>query len=396
MTAQGTSPDRRAAAHAASRRRTLPLRALWMLPAAFALLAGLDAALLLLGLPAPVTTERLPQVHGVVLVLGFVGTLIALERATALGRRIGFAAPALLGAAAVMLVVDAVPLLIAKGVLVAGTAAFTVLYLPLWRRQRDAALLTQLLAAGLGCAAAILWLGGVPVARLMPWLIAFVVLTIAAERVELARITMGAGAGGRLLLAAWSTTAALVVSLIHADAGAVLLGALLALLTGWLVRHDVARRTISARGVTRFMAACMLAGYAWLAVAAGILLFGHPTGQAAYDAVLHAVFLGFTISMIMAHATTILPAVLRISLPYRALMWVPMLLLHAGLALRIAFGDALGGEAAWQLGGALNIAALLLFLLVALGSAIARPAKRQPAPAAAQHGVGIRLGGSER
>src|SRR5690606_4821188 len=99
-----------AAGRTMSARRALPLRALWMLPAAIALLAGLDAALLLLGLPAPVTTERLPQVHGVVLVLGFVGTLIALERATAWGRRIGFAAPALLGAGAVLLVIDAVPL----------------------------------------------------------------------------------------------------------------------------------------------------------------------------------------------------------------------------------------------------------------------------------------------
>lgn len=371
MTARAASPDRRAARPGASASRALPLRALWMLPAALALLAGLDAALLLLGLPAPVTNERLPQVHGVVLVLGFVGTLIALERATALGRWIGFAAPALLGTGAVMLVIDAVPLPVGKMVLVAGSAAFTVLYLPLWRRQRDAALLTQLLAAGLGCAAAILWLGDVPVTRLMPWLIAFVVLTIAAERVELARITMGAGAGGRLLLAAWATTAALVVSLINADAGAMLLGAVLAVLTVWLLRHDVARKTITARGVTRFMAACMLAGYAWLGVASVILLFGHPVGQPAYDAVLHAVFLGFTISMIMAHATTILPAVLRITLPYRALMWVPMLLLHAGLILRIGFGDGLGGHAAWQLGGLLNIVALLLFLLVALGSAIA-------------------------
>ncbi|MGJ3560863.1 hypothetical protein ACR6C2_30315 [Streptomyces sp. INA 01156] len=57
-----------------------------LLPAGLALLAGLDAALLLLGLPAPVTADRLPEVHGVLMVLGFVGTLIALERAVALGR----------------------------------------------------------------------------------------------------------------------------------------------------------------------------------------------------------------------------------------------------------------------------------------------------------------------
>lgn len=363
-----------------------------MLPASVGLLAGLDAALMLLGLPAPVTSGRLAQVHGMVLVLGFVGTLVALERATALGRWIGFTAPALLGAGAVLLVVELVPLVVGKSVLTAGAAAFTLVYVPLWRRQRDAALLTQLLAAALGCAASILWLGDVAVDRLFPWLVAFVVLTIAAERVELARITMGPHAGGRLLVAGWSIVIALVVSLVSAGAGAMLLGATLAVLTAWLVRHDVARRTIKARGVTRFMAACMLAGYAWLAVAAVILLFGHPEGRPAYDAVLHAVFLGFTMSMIMAHSTTILPAVLRRPLPYRPVFWVAVVLLHAGLLVRIGLGDGLGGATAWQVGGVLNIAALVLFLVIAVGSSIigeparrtGRPVGRPAAPAAAR------------
>lgn len=79
--------------------RARPLgRMLLLLPGGVALLAGLDAALVLLGLPAPLRVERLPQVHGVLLVLGFVGTLVALERAVALGRAWGLAAPASLGA----------------------------------------------------------------------------------------------------------------------------------------------------------------------------------------------------------------------------------------------------------------------------------------------------------
>lgn len=72
-------------APAKSRRRPVTWRLGWMLPAGLALLAGLDAGLLLLGLPAPVTTDRLPVVHGMLMVMGFVGTLISLERATALG-----------------------------------------------------------------------------------------------------------------------------------------------------------------------------------------------------------------------------------------------------------------------------------------------------------------------
>jgi len=341
----------------------------WMLPAGLSLLAGLDAALLLIGLPAPVTTERLPEVHGMLLVLGFVTTLVSLERATALGRWHGFIAPALLGLGGIALVVDALPLVVAKALLVAGTAAFTLLYVPLWRRQYDAALLTQLLAAGLACAGAILWLGGAAVDRVLPWLIAFVVLTITAERVELARITIGPSAGGRLLLHAWAIAAALLIGVAMPDAGAVVLGVALASLVAWLLVHDVARRTIRSTGVTRYMATAILFGYVWLAVAAVTLLFGHPAG-AAYDAVVHAVFLGYTMSMIMAHATTILPAVLRIALPYRPAFWVPLILLQVSLVVRLWLGDGFGWEAGWRIGGVLGIATLVLFFATAIVSAI--------------------------
>lgn len=354
-------------------------RLAWLLPAGLALLAGLDAGMLLLGMPAPVSTERLPEVHGMLLVLGFVGTLIALERATALTRWYGFLTPATLGLGGILLLVPAVPLVAAKSVLVVGTAAFVLLYVPLWRRQYDAALLTQLLAAALALAGAVIWLTQHEMSRVIPWMIGFVVLTIAAERVELARITMGAAASFRLLLHAWAVTAALVTGLALPHVGAIALGVALLSLTGWLLLHDVARHTIRARSVTRYMAACILAGYVWLAVAGVVLLFGAPAGQRAYDALIHAVFLGYTFSMIMAHATTILPAVLRISLPYRAAFWGPAALLQVALVVRIWLGDGLGMPAAWRIGGVLGVAALLLFAATALASALLGRAQ-SPAP----------------
>ena len=364
-----------------TRRSRIPARILWMVPAGLALLAGLDAGLVLLGLPAPVTTARLPETHGMLLTLGFVGTLISLERATAYARPLGFVAPALLGAGGVLMVVAPVPLIAAKIVLAAGAAAFVLLYIPLWQRQYDAALLTQLLAAGLALCGAVIWIGQSEMTRVIPWLIGFLVLTIAAERVELARITMGAHAGIRLLVHAWAVTAALAVGLVLPDFGAILLGVVLLSLTGWLVVHDIARRTINAAGVTRYMAACILAGYVWLAVAALVLLLGYPTAQPAYDAVIHAVFLGYTFSMIMAHATTILPAVLRIALPYRPAFWAPIAVLQVALIVRVWIGDGLGIPAAWQIGGVLGVAAIVLFLLTAVTSALLGVPKRG-APAA--------------
>lgn len=360
-------------------------RLVWMLPAGLSLLAGLDAALLLIGVPAPVTTSRLPEVHGMLLVLGFVATLVSLERASALGRWYGFVAPALLGLGGVALLADPVPLTAAKVLLAAGMAAFTLLYVPLWQRQYDPTVLTQLLAAALGMVAAIIWIGLPTMDRSVPWLIGFVVLTIAAERVELARITMGPTVGTRTLVHGWAMALALLLGLALPEVGAVGLGLAICALAAWLIQHDIARRTVRTTGVTRYMAACILAGYVWLVVAGIALTLGSMASQPVYDAVTHAIFLGYTMSMIMAHATTILPAVLGIKLPYRPAFWVPAAILQVSLVVRLWLGDALGLPVAWQVGGTLAVVALLLFMATAVATAVQANRRRRPdAPASAE------------
>lgn len=353
------------ATRTAPRRRGGLGRVPFLLPAGLAVLAGLDAALMLLGLPAPVSAERLPDVHGMLLVLGFVGTLIALERAVALGRRTGYAAPGLLGAGALALVSPA-PLVAGRSLLVAGSVALVAVYVPLWRRQRDDAVLVQSLGAVLALGAATLWLGGLDVPVLLPWLAGFIVLTIAGERLELARLALGEGAGGVLLALAAATVAAVAGSVLWPAVATPLLGLALLALVGWLATHDVARRTVRGTGLPRFMALGLLAGYFWLGVAGTVwLLEGQVLDGTAYDAVVHATFLGFTISMIMVHAPVILPAVLRRPLAYHPVLLVPLGLLHGSLALRLWVGDALGHPLAWRAGGVLNIVALLGFLATA-------------------------------
>lgn len=62
-------------------RARFPLMALGML----ALLAGVWAGLLRLGWGLPLLRHTLPTAHGPLMVPGFLGTLISLERAVALG-----------------------------------------------------------------------------------------------------------------------------------------------------------------------------------------------------------------------------------------------------------------------------------------------------------------------
>ncbi|WP_416954287.1 hypothetical protein ACNKF0_18400 [Nocardioides sp. T5] len=354
-------------------RRAPAPRALLAVPAAVAMVVGVDAGLTLLGVWAPVPSGRLGEAHGLLMVLGFVGTLVALERAVALGASWGYAAPALLGTGALALLVPGVGRL-GHLLLVAGTAGLCALYVPLWRRQRDDAVLVSALGAVLALGGAVLVLGGADLALALPWLAGFVVLTIAGERLELARLAMPAGAGTSLVLLGLAVTVSVPAATMWPRVGAGVLGLVVLLLAAWLAAYDVARRTVRSTGLPRFAAACMLAGQGWLAVAGGIwLVAGQPADGAAYDALVHAVFLGFTISMIMAHAPSILPAVTRVPLPYRPALWAPWLLLQVSLVLRLWGGDALGSDLAREVGGAGNAVALLLFFGVAAASTVIGP-----------------------
>ena len=58
-----------------------------------AMLAGLWGALALLGFEVPASTTTASD-HGILMALGFLGTMIAVERAVALGRLWGWGAPA--------------------------------------------------------------------------------------------------------------------------------------------------------------------------------------------------------------------------------------------------------------------------------------------------------------
>lgn len=358
----------------------VPPRVLLLVPAGFALLAGLDAGLLLLGLPAPVDLPRLARVHGILLVLGFVGTLVALERAVAARHAWCYLAPVSLGAGAVLSTTPA-PRHLADALLLIGCGALIAVYVPLWRRTAGVAVLIQAAGAVLATGAALLWLGGVGVPDLLPWLVDFLLLTIAGERLELARVAMPGPAAELLLLAiAAAVVSGALAALLWPTAGYPLLGAAVLTTTWWLGRFDIARRTVRGTGLSRYIAVCLLAGYGWLLVPALAWLLTGPIREGTgYDAVVHAVMLGFVVSMIMAHAPVILPAVLRRPLPYTPAMYGPVALLHLSLLLRVAVGDARGVRAAVQLGGVLSIGAVLAFLGIAVYSTWRRQAVGAPA-----------------
>jgi hypothetical protein len=106
--------------------------------------------------------------------------------------------------------------------------------------------------------------------------------------------------------------------------------------TLWLLKHDVALKTVRQLGQTRFSATCMISGYVWLG-AAGLLLLLAPPGTAAftYDAAVHAIAIGFVFSMIFGHAPIILPAVTGLRVGFSDFAYAPLALLHLSVLLRV-------------------------------------------------------------
>lgn len=324
-----------------------------------ALFVGLGAGLARLGWPMPEAAAGAAALHGPLMICGFFGVVIGLERAVAIGRLWAYAGPLLAGlgtAAALHGLHDATPwlTLAASGVLLAAS-------LDVLLRQREGFMLTIAVAAGCWTLGTALWAAGWAVHEVVGWWIAFLVLTIAGERLELSRFMPPSRGAGWLF-------AAIVVAVLVALLGWLqrwgppLFGIALLALAAWLLRHDIARRTVKQKGLTRFIAVCLLSGYFWLALGGAVIAAaGLAPGSEAYDAALHALLLGFVFAMVFGHAPIIFPAVLRVAVPYHPGFYAPLLLLHGSLALRLA-GDAGGWFELIRWGGLLSALALLAFI----------------------------------
>jgi len=336
----------------------LPLLLLGIL----ALLAGIWAGLLRLGWVWPSWSAALTAAHGPLMVSAFLGTVIGLERAIALNRRAAYLAPLLTGLGGLLLL-SGLSFVWGGRLLLLGSAGLVVLFAVIVRRHP--AIYTGTMAAGavawlVGNA---LWVGGRPIYAIVPWWVAFLVLTIAGERLELSRVLrLSSRVIGLFVAAAGVFGAGVLLSVWVYDAGARLAGLGLMLLAAWLLRYDLARRNVRLSGLTRFIAVCLFGGYVWLA-GGGLLwlVYGGVMAGPLYDAVLHAVFLGFVFAMIFGHAPLIFPSVLGRPMAYLPAFYGPLIVLHVSLALRIA-GDLLNVVPLRRWGGLLNGVALLLFL----------------------------------
>jgi hypothetical protein len=314
--------------------------------------------------------------HGPLMVCGFLGSLIGLERATALERWWGYSGPVLTAGGALALVLGVIgtpaPLLV-----LLGSVCVAVVSLVLMLRQPtlDPAILVLGTLTWFGGNA--LWLYGWTIHQIIFWWIGFVLLTVFAERLELSRF-LSVSRSARVAAAILVVVFIVGLPLRHfwPLGGERTMGAAIVGMAIWLLRYDVARRTIRRGGLPRFMAASLLGGYVWLGIV-GLGLWMHeplPPYGVLYDSILHAFFLGFVFAMIFAHAPIIVPAVVGVPVSYTKWFYAPLVVLHVGLVTRIV-GDVLSVTAipSWPkihgVGGLLNATAIGLFLLTMFVSA---------------------------
>ena len=333
--------------------------------AAIALLSGLYSGLIRLGylslIPEIAVDLNLGYLHGPLMINGFLGTLISLERAAALQHGWTFGAPVLIFVGTLLFLAGST----GSGsiCILAGSFILVAILIKLCRMQAVPHHFI-LLGGGLSLFAGnVMLITGMPISELVLWWAAFPLLTIFGERLELNRIMRPPKNAQYLflcLILLWVTSLALMH--LHPDVAWIGSSLILLLLALWLVRYDVARRTIKLSEWTRYSAVSLLAGYAWIVIS-GILglVYPLPTAGPVYDALLHMLFVGFVFSMIFAHAAIIIPSLSGRWVPWHPYFYLPLALLHTSLGIRIV-ADLLMLPLLRITGSYGNVLAIILFL----------------------------------
>lgn len=336
--------------------RFIPFLALALL----ALMLALWTGLVRIGWALP-SFPNLSVAHGPLMISGFLGILIPLERAVAIRQKWMFAVPILAGIGWISLLI--VPFLGGLVLTLASVGALMILGVMV---RREPHIHTITMFAGM-CAWVVgnfLWMLGFPVFKIVYLWMAFLVLTIAGERLELSRVLNPSPGQLRIFnLIAGTLAAGAALSVVDLNWGTRLSGFSILALSFWFLKNDLATRNIRhPNPLTRYIAICLFSGFIWLGVGGVVqLYFGALYAGPVYDAALHAVFVGFVISMIFGHAPIIFPAILGVPITYRSSFYIHLVLLHLSLVIRMV-GNLMTQLDVRKWGGILNEFAILLFL----------------------------------
>jgi hypothetical protein len=335
----------------------------FLLLAILALFAALWAGLMRLGWRLPALTPQLAMAHGPLMISGFLGILITLERAVALKKRWMYLPPVLAGLGWLAMVSLRTPPLGPLLLALASLGGVAIL-VEIARREASLHTFTMLVGALSWAGGNLAWLLGLQIFQVVHFWQAFLVLTIAGERLELSRVLRPSGRQKLFFgLFVLLLVSGMFGSMFDLEAGARVTGAALLGFALWSIRGDIAWRNLRHKlPLTRYIAWCLALGLAWLGIGGGLgLVIGAQAAGPRYDALLHIVFVGFVISMIFGHAPIIFPSILGLPIGFHPVFYAHLALLHASLALRV-IADFANWHTLRMWGGLLNEAAIVLFI----------------------------------
>lgn len=193
------------------------------------------------------------------------------------------------------------------------------------------------------------------------WWMQFLLFTIVAERLELSRF-LPLPSSKRVLLMVILSVVLLTAFIPFHLQGNIAFAFALSATALWLMKYDMAFKSIKTKGQHRYSGSLLITGYVWLIITS-VLLVIEKTLSFGYDAVLHSFFIGFVFSMIFSHAPIILPAVAKLPIKiYRPVLYTGFFVLQLSLIARI-IADITEQIELRKWAGMINGIAILLFFV---------------------------------
>jgi hypothetical protein len=293
--------------------------------------------------------------HGALMVGGFLGTLISLEKIIPLKKKWLYLIPGINASTIVLFLIDENQL--ATAILTVTSLSLSIVFGFYFLRHRSIVYLMML--TGATC-----WLIGniflftdsfYPLA--FPWWVAYILLIIVAERIELIKL-LPVSSNQKASLAAFLVAFIVGILFSFHGWGSVLCGSSLMLISIWLLRHDVISLNMKKTKLPKFVATALLIGYVALFLT-GFFFISLSDQWLTYDAIVHTFFIGFTFSMIFAHGPIILPGVLGISkTPFSRILYLWLFILSVSWLLR-TFADVVIDLEIRKFSGLLSAAAIV-------------------------------------
>jgi len=333
------------------------------------MITGIWSGLVRLGWQWPQPRDSFALLHGVLMIEGFLGTLIGLERAVGIKKFWAYLAPFFTGVGTVIYLVFPQAFLLSVYLITMGSLFLTIIFIKLTSQHKELAMWVMAFGALVWFIGNIIWMTGLAIPFIVPWWAGFLIITIAGERLELTKfLNISENQKTVFVYFFLLLFIGIIFSTFLPAFGMRIFGLTNILIVIWLFQNDIARRTIRLDGLTRFIAAALLSGYFWLGVS-GILsiIYGGVHAGMAYDAVWHTIFIGFVFSMIFGHAPIIFPAILQVRILFHKGYYFPLILLHLSLMLRL-FGDIFIFPSLRLWGGLLNGVTILLFFITVITS----------------------------